>query len=139
MIDFHCFYNQKKRDKFLKRFINTFPNTHSLFLFLSFFFFFFFFCCFMYLFIYFDFLEPHPWHMEVPRLGVNGSYNYWPASQPQQHQIWATSTTYTTAQGNARSLTHWVSEGRDWTRILMDTSGIRFHCTTMETPSLFLF
>ena len=28
--------------------------------------------------------------------------------EPQQHQIWATSLTYTTVQGNAGSLTHWV-------------------------------
>ena len=25
---------------------------------------------FIYLFIYFGFLGPHPWHMEVPRLGL---------------------------------------------------------------------
>ena len=31
--------------------------------------------------------------------------------QPQQHQIRATSTTYTTALGNAGSLTHWAKPG----------------------------
>ena len=31
--------------------------------------------------------------------------------QPQQHGIWAVSATYTTARGNARSLTHWVRPG----------------------------
>ena len=30
---------------------------------------------------------------------------------PQQHQIWAASSTYTTAHGNARSLTHWLRPG----------------------------
>ena len=32
----------------------------------------------------FFFLGQHPWHMEVPRLGSNQSYNCWPAPQPQQ-------------------------------------------------------
>ena len=31
--------------------------------------------------------------------------------QPQQHQIWAASATYTTAHGKARSLTHWARPG----------------------------
>ena len=33
---------------------------------------------------------------------------YATATQPEPHQIWATSTTCTTAHGNARSLTHWA-------------------------------
>ena len=41
---------------------------------------------------------------------------------------------YTTAHGSARSL----SEGRDWIHILMDTSQIRFHCATMETPTIII-
>ena len=32
-------------------------------------------------------------------------------SQPQQCQIWAVSVTYTTAHGNAGSLTHWARSG----------------------------
>ena len=32
-------------------------------------------------------------------------------SQPQQRQIQAKSATYTTAHGNARSLTHWARPG----------------------------
>ena len=35
----------------------------------------------------------------------------WPMPEPQQCQIRATSATYTTAYGNARSLTHWVKPG----------------------------
>ena len=31
--------------------------------------------------------------------------------QPQQHQIWAASVTYTTAHGNVRSLIHWARPG----------------------------
>ena len=65
------------------------------------FFFFFFFC----------FLGLHSRHMEVTRLGPNRSYSCWPTPQPQQHQIWATSSTYTTAHSIAGSLTYWVRPG----------------------------
>jgi len=34
-----------------------------------------------------------------------------PMLYPQQHQNWATSVTYTTAHGNAGSLTHWARPG----------------------------
>jgi len=37
----------------------------------------------------------------------------WPTPQPQQHHIQATSSTYTTAHGNARSLTHWARPGME--------------------------
>ena len=46
--------------------------------------------------------------MEVPRLGAE--------SQPQQHQIQATSMTYTTAHGNT------LSEAKDRIQVFMDTS-----------------
>ena len=51
------------------------------------------------------------WHMEVPRLGSNWSYCHWPMPEPQQRQTQASSVTYTTAQGNAGSLTHWARPG----------------------------
>ena len=44
----------------------------------------------------------------------------------QQHGIRATSMTYTTAHGNARSPTP-LSEVRDQTQILMDTSQVCYH------------
>ena len=50
------------------------------------------------------------------------SYSCWPTPQPQQCGIWAASSTYTTAHGNIRSLTHW--EIRGWTLILKDTSWV---------------
>ena len=46
-----------------------------------------------YVFLSFVFLGPHPWHMEVPRLGSNWS------------------ATYSTAHGNAGSLTYWARPG----------------------------
>ena len=54
----------------------------------------------------FGFLGPHSWHMVVPRLGSNWSYQ--PTPEPPQCQIQAASVTYTTADGNTESLTHWV-------------------------------
>ena len=53
-----------------------------------------------------SFLWPHLQHMEIPRLGSNRKCSHWPTPEPQQHGIGATSATYTTAQGNAGSLTH---------------------------------
>ena len=60
----------------------------------------------------FCFLGPHPWNMEVHRLGVQ-----WELELPTYtvataaRGIWASSATYTTAHSNARSLTHWVRPG----------------------------
>ena len=67
---------------------------------------FFFFCPF--------FLGPHPKHMEVPRLG--GLIGATAASLRHSHsshqcQIQASSATYTTAHGIARSLTQWARLG----------------------------
>jgi len=67
-----------------------------------------FYCCFG-LFLSFCFLEPHPRHMDVPRLGVESELQL--MSQPQQCQIRAASMTCTTAHGNARSFTHWARPG----------------------------
>ena len=53
----------------------------------------------------FFFLGPYPRHIEVPRLGSNRSCSRQPVPQPQQCQLQAVSATYTTAHGNARSLT----------------------------------
>ena len=66
---------------------------------------------FIFIYLFFCFLGPHPWHMEIPRLGSNWSYSCWPMPQPQQCGIWARSVTYATAHGNARSLAHWARPG----------------------------
>ena len=60
---------------------------------------------FFYFFLLF-FLELHLWHMEVPKLGVELELQLLVYGQPQQSGIQATSVTYTTARGNAGSLTH---------------------------------
>ena len=62
--------------------------------------------------LFFCFLGPHLWHREVPRLGVKSKLQlpgYIP--QAQQCRIRATSVTYTTLHGDARSLTHWARPG----------------------------
>ena len=64
-------------------------------------------------------LGPHLRHIEVPRQGWNRSYSCWPTPQPQQRLIWAMSATYTTAHGNARSLTHWARLGVESTSSLI--------------------
>ena len=54
------------------------------------------------IFLFFMFLGPHPWHMEVPSLGAKSAA----AASLCHSQIRATSVTYATAHGNARSLIH---------------------------------
>ena len=74
---------------------------------------------FIYLFLVFlsFFLGLHPQHMEVPRLGVpsypTGLHHSHSnvGSKPHQRWIQATSSTYTAAHSNARSLTHWARPG----------------------------
>ena len=59
-------------------------------------------------FFFFFFLRLYPQHMEIPRLGSNWSWSCRPTPQPQQCRIWVAPVTYTMAQGNAGSLTHWA-------------------------------
>ena len=44
-------------------------------------------------------------------LGVESELSCWPIPQPQLHSIQAASVTYTIAQGNTGSLTHWARPG----------------------------
>ena len=74
--------------------------------------------------IFFSFYGCTPWHMEVPRLGSNRSRSCQPTPQPQQHQMWATSATYTPAHSNAGSSTHWAGPRIKWVCILMDISHV---------------
>ena len=53
--------------------------------------------------------------------------------QPQQHQIWVMSATYTTAHGNARSLTHW-KRPRIEPSISWFLAAFVNHWATMRTP-----
>ena len=58
---------------------------------------------------FFCFLGPHPWHMEVHGLGVESELQLLACTTATQDPgpVWA----YTTAHGNAGSLTHRVRPG----------------------------
>ena len=82
---------------------------------------------------FFCFLGPHLWHMEVPGLGVESELQL-PAY---------TTATVTPDLSHNYKLHHssWqgqilnpLSEDRDGTRILMDSSQIHFCCATKGTP-----
>ena len=60
----------------------------------------------VFVFVFLSFLGLHPWHMEVPRLGVESELQLPVYTTAQQCGIRAASSTYTTAHGNAGSLTH---------------------------------
>ena len=85
-------------------------------------------CGFILRFLSFFFLGPNPWPVEG-----KGPIGAVAAGEchTQQCKIQVMSATYTTAPGNARSLTHWA---RGQPCIFMDTSQICFHGATMETP-----
>ena len=66
--------------------------------------------------------------------GLNQSCCYQPAPEPQPRRIWAASLTYTTAHGNARSLTRWVRPGiKPATSLFL--VGFVNHWATTETPT----
>ena len=80
--------------------------------------------------LFFHFLGLHPRHMEVAQARVKLEYSCQPTPQPQQHQIWAVSETYTTAYDNTGSLMHWARPG-----IKLTSSWILgFHWATIGTP-----
>ena len=81
---------------------------------------------------FFFFLGSHPWHMEVPRLGVKS----------ELQMLAYTIVTTTQDLSHICDLHHssqqcWIpnplTEARDRTRILMVASQIRFHCATTGT------
>ena len=85
--------------------------------------------------LFFFFLGPPLWHMEVPRQGSNQSCSCQPMPQPQPRQIWAEFGTYAAAYGNVGSLTHWARPGIKHTSswILV---GFLTPWATMGTPKL---
>ena len=85
-----------------------------------------------FLFLFFAFLGPHLQHMEVPRLGVKSEL-----------QLLACITATATWDPSSicdlyhSSQQHWIlhplSEARDQTHILMDTSWVLYHLATLVT------
>ena len=89
-----------------------------------------------YLFTYLlSFLVPHPWHMEVSRLGVKSE------QQLQAYIIAIAMQNLSCICGLHHSSTQLqilnpLSKARDGIHILMDTSQIHFCCPTIGTPFL---
>ena len=86
---------------------------------------------------FFAFLGPHPRHREVPRLGVESELQLpaytTAAARPDPSLI--CDLHHSSQQ---RRILNPPNEVRDRTHILIDSSGIRFHCTPMEIPPSFL-
>ena len=86
-------------------------------------------------FIYF--LGPHMRHMEVPRLGLNWSCSCWPTPQAYSTATATSDPSHICDLHNhsqQRQIPNPLSEARDRTCILMDTSRVCFCCTTTGTP-----
>ena len=71
-------------------------------------------------------------HVEIPGPGVEMELQLWSIQQPQQCQILAASEKYTTACGNARSLTHWAKAEIEL--VFSVTTLSLIHWTTVRTP-----
>ena len=93
---------------------------------------------FFFFFFFLSSLGPYPWHMEVPRLEVESelqlpAYTIATATPNQSHifsphhsswQCWILSP---------------LSEAKDRTWVLVDTSQIHYHWATTRTPCIFVF
>ena len=67
-------------------------------------------------FLFFFFLGPHLWRMEVPGLGVDSELQLGPMPQPQECHIWATSATLW-----QRQILNPLSKASDRAHALTDT------------------
>ena len=74
-------------------------------------------CIFRFSNFFFVFWGPHSWHMEVPRLGVCNLHH----------------------SSLKRRILKPLSEARNWTRVLIDTSQVCYHWITMETPRVSIY
>ena len=84
------------------------------------------------LFIYlFSFLEPHPWHVEVPRLGVESELQLPACATATQDPSHICDLHHSSRQ---RQILNPLREARDQTLNLMVPSQIRFLCATTGTP-----
>ena len=79
------------------------------------------------------FLGPHPWHMEVSRLGVKLELhllaNTTATAMPDLSHAW--DLHYSSQQ---RWIFNPLKEARDGTHVLMDTSSVLYHWAMMGTP-----
>ena len=87
----------------------------------------------MYVCIY-GFLGPHPWHMEVPWLGVELELQLlaYTTATAMWNPSYICDLYHSSQQSQIPDPLH---EARDQTQVLMDTSQIHFHYTTTGTPN----
>ena len=91
-------------------------------------------------FLFFGFLGPHPWHMEVHSLGVESELQLPIYTTATATRDPSPSEAYTTAHSNAGSLTHWARPGIDpmssWILVGFITSEPRweFSLVPADTP-----
>ena len=92
----------------------------------------------IYIYIYFFFfaiLGPHPWHMDVPRLGVYSELQ--PLAYARATATWDPSHVCNLHHSSwQRRILNPLSKARDQTCVLMDTSQIPLHWATMGTHDL---
>ena len=92
-----------------------------------------------FLFFFFILFWGSTWGMwRFPGHGSNQCYSCWRIPQPQKHLIRATSVTYTTDHGNARSLTHWARAGIEPSTTLF-LVGFVNHWATTGTPDILFY
>ena len=96
-------------------------------------------CLFIYLFIYLLiylfllFFGPHLRHMEVPRLGVQFKLQLlaYTIATAIRDPSCTCNLHHSSRQGQ---ITDPLSKAKDWTRVVTDTSRVRFHWATTGTP-----
>ena len=80
-----------------------------------------------------SFLGPHPWHMEIPRLGIKLELQL--LAYVTATATWDLSCVCNLHHSPRQSrILNPLSEARDRTRNLTVPSWIRFHCATTGTP-----
>ena len=90
----------------------------------------------LFCFLFFGFLGPNLWHMEVPRLGVKSELQL-PATATA---TWDPGCVFNLHYSSwQRQLLNSLSEARDQNHILLDTSQVCYCWATMETPLLYVY
>ena len=90
-------------------------------------------------FFFLPFLGPQQWHVEVPKLGVqirttdaDPCHSHSHGNAGSKSRLWPIHSSW------QHLILDPLSEARDQTCILMDTSLVSFHCTTTGTPLLWI-
>ena len=88
---------------------------------------------FIYIYIYIYILGPHPRHIEVPRLGADSELQMLATATWHQNCIFDLYY-HSSLQ---RQILNPLSEARDQTYVLLDTSQVCYHWATTGTPELY--